>query len=52
MSKGLLFWIVWIFCALSYVGVYLWGWPTIASAGVTLLLFGLLGWHNFGAPVQ
>ena len=52
MSKGLLFWIVWIFCLLSFVGVMMWGWPSIYSGGVMLVLFGLLGWHNFGAPVQ
>ncbi len=52
MSKGLLFWIIWIFCLLTFVGVSLWGWPAIYSGGVMLVLFGLLGWHNFGPPVQ
>ena len=52
MSKGLLFWIIWIFCLLTFAGVMLWGWPSIYSGGVMLVLFGLLGWHCFGAPVQ
>jgi hypothetical protein len=52
MSKGLLFWIIWILCAFTFIGATLWGWPSIYSAGVVLVLFGLLGWHNFGAPVQ
>jgi xanthine/uracil permease len=52
MSKGLLFWIIWVLALLSFVGVLWMGWPTIYSGGVMLVLFGLLGWHNFGAPVQ
>ncbi len=52
MSKGLLFWIIWILCLLSFFGVLVLGWPSIYSAGVMMLLFGLLGWHCFGAPVQ
>jgi hypothetical protein len=52
MSKGLLFWIIWIFCLLSFVGVAMWGWPSILSAGVMLTLMGLLGWHNFGPPIK
>lgn len=52
MSKGLLFWIIWILCVLSFGGVIFFGWPSIYSGGVMLVLFGLLGWHNFGAPVQ
>ena len=52
MSKGLLFWIIWILCLLSFAGAFMWGWPAIYSGGVMLVLFGLLGWHNFGAPVQ
>ncbi len=52
MSKGLLFWIIWILCLLSFFGAMFWGWPSVYSGGVMLVLFGLLGWHNFGAPVQ
>ncbi len=52
MSKGLLFWIIWILCLLSYGGVFMFGWPTIYSGGIALVLLGLLGWHCFGAPVQ
>lgn len=52
MSKGLLFWIIWILCLLTFFGVAFWGWPSIYGGGVMLVLFGLLGWHCFGAPVQ
>ncbi len=52
MSKGLLFWIIWLLCLLSFVGVAFWKMDIIYSAGVVLVLFGLLGWHNFGPPVQ
>ena len=52
MSKGLLFWIIWILCLLSFVVGVMIGWPSVYSGGVMLVLFGLLGWHNFGAPVQ
>jgi hypothetical protein len=52
MSKGLLFWIVFILCLLSFLGVVVLGWPSIYSAGVILLLLGLLGWAQFGPPIQ
>jgi hypothetical protein len=52
MTKGLLFWIIWILCALSVGGTLVWNWPSIYSNGVILILFGLLGWHNFGPPVK
>jgi xanthine/uracil permease len=52
MSKGLLFWIIWVLALLSFVGVFFMGWPTIYSGGVMLVLFGLLGWSEFGAPVR
>ncbi len=52
MSKGLLFWIIWLLCALAFFGAFRWEWPPIYAGGITLVLFGLLGWHNFGAPVQ
>ena len=45
MSKGLLFWIIWILCLLSFGGVVWFGWPAVYSGGVMLVLFGLLGWH-------
>jgi hypothetical protein len=52
MSKGLLFWIIWILCLMTFVGVAVWGLPAIYSGGVMLVLFGLLGWQSFGPPVQ
>jgi hypothetical protein len=53
MPKGLLFWIVWILCLLSFVGVFSFGWnPTYVTGGVVLLLTGLLGWQTFGPPIQ
>lgn len=51
MSKGLLFWIIWILCLLSFVGVLWMGLPSVYSGGIMLALFGLLGWQNFGPPI-
>ena len=52
MSKGLLFWIIFILCLLSFFGVVAFNLPSIYSFIVIFVLLGLLGWHCFGPPVQ
>lgn len=55
MTKRLAFWIlmlIWLVLGLAwhfawFGGVALWG-----LALIPFLLFALLGWHVFGAPVQ
>ncbi len=52
MSMGLAFWIimlVWLVFGIWY------SWPNHAMVGGNLIifvLFGLLGWHAFGAPIH
>jgi hypothetical protein len=57
MSKGLLFWVIWIICLVLWLGVNVGGmggaYGHFAGGGVIeFILFGLLGWAVFGAPVQ
>ncbi len=57
MSKGLLFWVIWVICVLIWAGVNFGGFggpyaQHIAGAGVIdLVLTGLLGWQVFGPVV-
>lgn len=54
MTRGLLFWILMILWFLSALfGVRVFGENAIyASTGLLLILFGLLGWQVFGAPIK
>lgn len=54
MSRGLLFWILMILWFLSVVfGVKVLGENAVyVSAGLLLILFGLLGWKVFGPPIK
>jgi hypothetical protein len=57
MPIGLLFWFLWILAALGWLGS---NWPgssapayvIIGSGLLMLVLFGLLGWHDFGAALH
>jgi hypothetical protein len=57
MSKGLLFWILMILSLVFSLWV---GWPSVSSGHyigmggnlLTFVLFGLLGWQVFGAPIK
>lgn len=58
MSKGLLFWVIWVLCVLIWAGVNFGGFGTPyvahwAGGGVIeFILFGLLGWATFGPVIQ
>lgn len=57
MPIGLLFWFLWILAALSSLAGH---WPGYAAPPYVMLggnllmlvLFGLLGWHVFGAALH
>ncbi len=51
MPMGILFWVLWILCALAvFFGTVVAG--INASIAVFLILFGLVGWKLFGPPLQ
>ncbi len=54
MTRGLLFWILMILWALSvFFGVDVFGRNALyVSTGLLLVLFALLGWKVFGAPIK
>jgi hypothetical protein len=54
MTRGLLFWILMILWALSvFFGVELFAARAIyVSTGLLIVLFSLLGWQVFGAPIK
>jgi hypothetical protein len=57
MSRGLLFWVIWIICVLIWAGVNFGGvggaYGHFAGGGVIeFVLFGLLGWQVFGPVVH
>jgi hypothetical protein len=57
MPIGLLFWFLWILAALSaaasnWPGYAAPGYVTFGSSFLWLVLFGLLGWHEFGAALH
>ena len=58
MSRGLLFWVIWVICVLIWAGVHFGGigGPLVASAAgggvIEFVLFGLLGWQVFGPVVH
>jgi hypothetical protein len=57
MSKGLVFWIVWLICLLAFLGVSFsvvgpqYG-HFVGGGVVDLILTGLLGWGVFGPPIK
>lgn len=55
MTKGLLFWLVWI-CCLLFGGFWVYGHSTLwimgPNLGIGMILTGLLGWQVFGAAVK
>jgi hypothetical protein len=59
MSRGLLFWVIWVICVLVWAGVNFggmggsFGAARFAGGGVIeFILFGLLGWQVFGPVVH
>jgi hypothetical protein len=57
MNIGLLFWIVWVICALAWAGVSFVGMGgqyghLVGGGAVDLILSGLLGWQVFGPVVR
>ncbi len=59
MSRGLLFWVIWVICVLVWLGVNFggmggsFGAPRLAGGGVIeFILFGLLGWQVFGPVIK
>ena len=58
MSRGLLFWVIFVICVLIWAGVNFGGMggsmgPRFAGGGVVeFILFGLLGWAVFGPVVH
>jgi hypothetical protein len=59
MTKGLLFWVIWVICVLIWAGVNFGGMGAgfnashLAGGGVIeFVLFGLLGWQVFGPVIQ
>ena len=57
MTRGLLFWVIWIVCFLVWAGVNFGGvggnLGHYAGGGVIeFILFGLLGWQVFGPVVR
>jgi len=54
MTRGLLFWLLMILWAISAIfGVEIFGTRAIyVSTGLLLVLFALLGWQVFGAPIK
>ena len=58
MTRGLLFWVIWVICVLIWAGVNFGGFggpmaPRMAGGGVIeFILFGLLGWQVFGPVVH
>ena len=58
MSRGLLFWVIWVICVLVWLGINFGGFGgpmamRFAGGGVIeFILFGLLGWQVFGPVVH
>jgi hypothetical protein len=58
MSRGLLFWVIWVLCFLVWLGVSFGGFggqygAHLAGGGaIDLILTGLLGWQVFGPVVH
>jgi hypothetical protein len=58
MSRGLLFWVIWVICVLIWAGVNFGGMggqyaSHLAGGGlIEFVLFGLLGWQVFGPVVH
>lgn len=54
MTRGTLFWVLWLLSAISLVAGTFW-WPTYSywnMVVVSLILFGLVGWKLWGGPVK
>jgi hypothetical protein len=58
MTRGLLFWMIWVICVLIWCGVNFGGFggqyaSHLAGGGVIeFILFGLLGWQTFGPVIR
>ncbi len=56
MSFGLLFWILMLLWALSLLGAIFgretYPWAAHVSSLLLFVLFVLVGWHDFGAPIR
>ena len=57
MSRGLLFWVIWVICVLVWAGVNFGGfggaYGRMTGGGVIeFILFGLLGWQVFGPVIK
>lgn len=56
MPKGILFWVLWLFCVIFGLWCY---WPVsggpwypLGGNLVVFILLGILGWNQFGPPIQ
>lgn len=55
MTRGLMYWIIvliWVILAIAPVFGFSWQHMAQVSDGVLLILFILLGWQVYGAPVH
>ena len=59
MTRGLLFWVIWVVCVLVWLGVNFGGiGGTVGMSRYTgggvieFILFGLLGWQVFGPVIR
>ena len=57
MSKGLLFWVIWIICVVIWFGANFGGFGGpyahyVGGGVIEFVLFGLLGWAVFGPVIQ
>ena len=52
MAKGDVFWIIMLVVFLAYFGFYGRDRYTIGCGVIAFILFSLIGWQVFGAPIQ
>ena len=57
MTRGLLFWVIWVICVLVWAGVTFGGMgvglrPYTGGGVIEFILFGLLGWQVFGPVIR
>jgi hypothetical protein len=57
MSLGILFWILMLLCLVfgwysNYGAGPNWRYGPFGGMIIVLILLGILGWHDFGAPVH
>ncbi len=54
MPKGMLFWVIYVLCVIfgGWFGYTGFGYYGLGCSLVVFVLIGILGWANFGPPVQ